>query len=169
MNEPIERIICRIESNFKSVPMDLTYDSWKQSIPAEPGWYLIETNTPIEELKSVGPPQYPAHINIPKAIDNVSALISVGAAIKQSGNNHYVVYNGEAQNLKSRAREHVRGHRKTFCLGLANYPALREYGWRFCYVPVSSCEDVGSDDKSLRLFFEQVWRATYGWPILCKR
>lgn len=169
MNKALEKIIAEIEEYFRCVPIDFNDDSWRKSIPSEAGWYLIETNAPIEVLRSMGVPQYKAHIDIPKTIKSATALINIGAAIKQSGNKHYVVYNGEARNLNSRAREHVRGHEKTFCLGLVNYPALHRYNWHFCYVSVSSFESLKNADKPLRLAIEQGWRAKHGWPILCKK
>ncbi len=169
MNDSIQRGITDIENLFKCVCIDFDDDIWRYNIPSSSGWYLIETNTPIEILKSIGTPQHKAHINIPKTIGSAVSLINLGAAIQQSGDDHYVVYNGEARNLKARAREHICGHGKTFCLGLAEYPILRKYSWRFCYAPASECGNLRDADKAVRVLFEQVWRAKHGWPILCKK
>jgi len=171
MSEATQRIIDEINQKFKCLHMDFENDSWRKGIPAEPGWYLIKTNIPITVLKSVGPPkpEYKDHIDIPETINNTSMLHDSGIAIMQSDNEDYVVYNGEAKNLKARAREHERGHPKTYCLGLSKYETLHTYKWIFCYVAVSNCKIFPNDDKLLRLAIEQGWRAKNGWPILCRK
>jgi len=169
MNKVMKSIIDEIDQKFKCLQINFEDDSWRGSIPSEAGWYLIKTNTPITVLKSVGSPKYKAHINIPETINNTSILQDSGIAIIQSHDEDYVVYNGEAENLKARAREHERGHPKTYCLGLSNYETLRSYKWTFCYVVVSSCKVLPNGDKLLRLAVEQGWRAKNGWPILCRK
>jgi hypothetical protein len=149
--------------------MNFEDNSWRENIPPEPGWYLIKTNTPIDVLRSVGQPKFKAHINIPDTIKNTSRLQDLGIAITQSGSSDYVVYSGEAGNLKARAREHECGHPKTFCLGLTNYATLHQHRWTFCYVALSRCKVFSNGDKLLRLAVEQAWRAKNGWPILCKK
>jgi len=171
MNKVTQSIIDEIDQKLKCLRINFEDESWRTSIPAEAGWYLIKTNTPIAVLKSVGPPKpkYKAHINIPETINNTSMLQDSGIAVMQSNDKDYVVYNGEAKNLKARAREHECGHPKTYCLGLSNYETLRSYRWTFCYVTVSSCEVLPNGDKFLRLAVEQGWRAKNGWPILCSK
>ena len=169
MNKVMKSIIDEIDQKFKRLQINFENDSWRKSIPSEAGWYLIKTNTPIAVLKSVGPPKYKAHINIPETINNTSVLQDFSIAIVQSDDEDYVVYNGETKNLKARAREHERGHPKTYCLGLSNYETLRSYEWTFCYVVVSSCKPIPNGDKLLRLAVEQGWRAKNGWPILCRK
>jgi len=171
MNEIIQSIIDEIDQKFKCLEIDFEDDSWRKGIPSEAGWYLIKTNTPIDVLKSVGPPKpnHKAHIKIPETINETSILQKSGIAIKQSDREDYVVYNGEAENLKARAREHERGHPKTYCLGLSSYDTLRSYKWTFCYVVVSRCKVFPNADKLLRLAVEQGWRAKNGWPILCRK
>ena len=170
MNKVIQSIVNEIDRKFKCLQMNFEDDSWRQSIPSEAGWYLIKTNTPIAALKKlVKPLEYKAHVDIPETIKNTSMLQSAGIAIIQSKNEEYIVYNGEAGNLKARAREHERGHPKTYCLGLSNYETLHRKKWTFCYVPVSNCKVLPNGDKLLRLSVEQGWRAKNGWPILCKK
>jgi len=169
MNATLDNTIAEVDALLKRVHMNFTDDSWRRVIPAEPGWYLITTNTPIDVLKSIGSPKYPAHIDIPQSIKNVSVLYILGLAIKQAKDEDWVVYNGEAENLKARAREHEKGHPKTYCLGLSNYSALRTYQWSFCYTPISSCKNLNNGDKLLRLVVEQGWRVKHGWPILCSK
>jgi hypothetical protein len=169
MNEVLKRIIGEVDRKFYCLRMDFENASWRNAIPSEPGWYLIKTNTPITVLESVGSPKHKAHIDIPQCVRNTFSLRNLGLAISQPNNEDYVVYNGEASNLKARAREHECGHPNTYCLGLSNYAALRNYRWVFCYVAVSSCKSIEKADKSVRLAIEQGWRAVHGWPILCSR
>jgi len=169
MNKVMKNVITEIDQKFECLQINFENASWRKSIPLEAGWYLIKTDTPINVLRSVGPPRHNAHINIPETINDTSRLQDAGIAITQSGNEDYVVYNGEAKNLKARAREHEDGHAKTYCLGLSNYESLRGYRWTFCYVAVSSCKVLSNRNKLLRLAVEQGWRAKNGWPILCKK
>jgi hypothetical protein len=167
MNNSLDNIIAQVDANLTCIPIDFNDSSWS-IIPAKPGWYVITTNMPIEHLRTLAPPQHKAHINIPRTIESASSLYMLNIAIKQSENEHYVVYNGEAYNLKARAREHICGHAKTYCLCLSEYEIVRQYEWRFCYATVSSCcREPHSTSKSLRLAVEQGWRAKHGWPILC--
>lgn len=173
MNQIMIKIIGGIKDNSKCLQINFDDTSWRERIPSEAGWYLIMTNTPIEILRNVGSPKYKAHINIPETIDATLLLREIGFAIlPKCEDEDYVVYNGEARNLKARAREHENGHEKTSCLGLSNYKSLRSYRWSFCYLAASSCTDLikkEKDDKLLRLAIEQGWRTHNGWPILCKR
>lgn len=165
----LENIITEVDTLFKHVSMNFENSSWRKAIPGEPGWYMIATNAPINLLESVGPPEYPAHINIPQSIKNSTALRSLRISIAQASNEDWVVYNGETNNLKARAREHQNGHPRTYCLGLSSYEPLRRYRWRFSYTPVSSCKTTNSTGKLLRLAVEQGWRVKHGWPVLCSK
>lgn len=169
----IKKVVDEINTTLKCLQINFNDTSWKKNIPSEAGWYLIVTNTPFDVLRSVGAPIHKAHINIPQTINSTSELRDAGIAIlPQIRDEDYVVYNGEAKDLKARAREHENGHAKTYCLGLSNYKSLRNYRWTFCYVPASSCIVLSNQekgDKLLRLAVEQGWRAYYGWPILCKK
>ena len=169
MNEILERIVSEIDQKLECFQMNFEDSSWRQNIPSSPGWYLIKTNTPITVLKSVGSPEYKAHIDIPNTINIALSLQNLRMAIMQDDGEDYVVYNGEAKNLKARAREHECGHPKTYCLGLSNYETLRGYRWTFCCVAISDCNIKPTGDKLLRLAVEQGWRAWHGWPVLCSR
>jgi hypothetical protein len=167
MNSSLDNIIAQVDDNFNCISIDFNDSPWS-TIPAKPGWYVITTNMPIELLKTLNPPQHKAHINIPRVVESASSLYTLNIAIRQSGKEHYVVYNGEASNLKARAREHIRGHAKTYCLCLSEYEIVRQYEWRFCYATASSCcRELHITSKALRLAVEQGWRAKHGWPILC--
>lgn len=170
MNKILKDIIDEIDQKFKCLAIDFRDASWRTTIPSEAGWYLIKTNTPITVLKSTESPLYKAHINIPQTINNTTSILQdLGIAIIQPDDEDYVVYNGEAENLKARAREHECGHPKTYCLGLSNYETLRRYKWIFCYVAISSCKVHPNIDKLVRLSVEQGWRTKNGWPILCSK
>lgn len=174
MQESIWNVLDEIDQKWICLQIDFENDSWRKNIPSEPGWYVIKTNTPLLVLKSVNTPVFErrAHRNIPQAINNVIILRNLGVVINQSSTEDYVVYNGEANNLKARAREHECGHYKTYCLGLSNYKEdLGSYRWSFCYVTASSCSLLTGNgkDKLLRTAIEQFWRARHGWPILCHR
>jgi len=168
MNKIIKSIVDELDRGMEEAQMDLEYDKWRQNIPGKPGWYLIKTNTPVEVLMKCTR-IHKAHINIPETIKKKSKLSDVGIAIIQSGDAEYIVYNGEANNLKARAREHAKGHPQTYCLGLSDYMALRNYRWTFCYVPASEGKSLPDGDKTLRTAVEQAWRAKHGWPILCSK
>ena len=173
MNEAIKRVFHEIDQLAKCLTMNFEDPTWREGIPSKPGWYLVKTNAPVEALRAVGPPKYKAHINFPDTIAATTGLQDAGMAIMPPAEGeNYVVYNGEAKNLKARAREHDDGHPKTYCLGLSNYKSLHKYWWTFCYLPLSSCTAFSvkiQDDKLLRLAGEQGWRVYNGWPILCKK
>ena len=169
MNKILEGIISEVDQKLECFPMHFADSSWRESIPSRPGWYLIRTNTPIAVLQSVGSPKYKAHRDIPQTICIALSLPKLGIFITQDGDKDYVVYNGEAKNLKARAREHDCGSPGTYCLALSNYEILHGYSWTFCCVAMSSCGVKLSEDKLLRLAVEQGWRARHGWPIICSR
>ena len=160
-----EAILNLLENGLVFVEMSFEHDNWRATIPSKPGWYFIETDTPPEKFKSVDPPKG-RHYNIPKKVEESLALFKYGACILPTENLFYYVYSGEAKNLKARAREHKDGHIKTGCLALTNYKSLHEYTWKFHFVLCPIFSDP-HESKLLRAFGEQVWRAKYGWPILC--
>lgn len=163
----MQRLKTAFAQNMQSVVMDLSIDNWRINIPNTGGWYLIKTNTPIATLQGLGSPKGINHNDIPSYVQYSQELINNTLAIQQQKEDMYVVYNGEDSNLKRRAREHVFGHPTTHCLGLSNYPILKNYDWKFYFLPVSALNLP--NDKGIRVFGEQIWRSENGWPILCKR
>jgi hypothetical protein len=158
-------------ANFTAVEMDFANPKWRANIPAEPGWYAIETNAPISVLAGFPLPFVEGrHYKIAKRIADAKFLIARGAAIApKSEGAAYVVYSGEHGDLKARSREHVGGNKGTGCLALGQYDQALEYSWTFYY---RTCEAhvPGSDgNKMLRNYLEQQWRAKNGWPVLCSR
>jgi hypothetical protein len=161
-----EAILEIIKADLKSVEMSFESDNWRQDIPSSPGWYFIETNTPLEVFKNVGLPKGQRHYDIPKKVSQSLALNEYEVCILPSDNLFYFVYSGEAKNLKARAREHMSGHPKTGCLALSNYSLLKAYIWKFYYALCPNFKDR-NESKLLRTLGEQAWRSKYGWPILC--
>lgn len=162
----LKAILKIIETGLQSVEISFTKDDWRMTVPPKPGWYFYQTDTPIEILKNVGPPVGERHYNIPNKILESMALKKYDAVILPQNKSLYIVYSGEAKNLKARAREHISGHPKTGCLALANYDSLHSYNWNFNFTLCPSSEDSNSS-KLLRTLGEQAWRAKYGWPVLC--
>ncbi|OGP63882.1 MAG: hypothetical protein A3K22_03205 [Deltaproteobacteria bacterium RBG_16_42_7] len=168
----IEEIDGKFDQKNNMVQIDFSNQDWLKEIDSKTGWYFIKTNAPEEELCAVPKPVYKAHINIPGTIEGNRLLLDLDIAIKQSNKNNYVVYNGEATSLKARAREHVFGHPKTYCLGLSKYEKLHRFSWTFHFIAISDLDclkKIKDDNKLLRIAVEQGWRAKNGWPILCKK
>jgi hypothetical protein len=161
-------LLTYIEKGIKHVEINFSDNSWRDTIPSDSGWYFIETTTPPNAFQSVGPPKGERHYNIPQKASASLSLKNFGfcACIFPSQNSFYFVYSGEAKDLKARAREHQSGHGKTGCLALANYPALHRYKWRFRYA-ICGVGKNHHESKLLRTYGEQLWRAKYGWPLLC--
>ncbi len=157
-------------SRFQQVPMAFDDSSWWNAVPGVPGWYLIETDTPVEVLGQLPiPPEGTNIYNIPDRIQSNAWLLAQGLAIQPTQEGvSYVVYSGEQFNLKNRAREHTRGNNGTGCLCLSQYPQLHQYQWSFLYLSCDTVFPGNQGDKALRVFWEQTWRALNGWPILCK-
>lgn len=134
----IQNILNELEQILNNTKKDLNNYSQRGTIPYEPGWYLIKTNTPIGILQSVGEPQYEKHINIPKTTDETVRL--QGITIKPIGNEEYVVYSGKAgtksSNLNARASAHFKGHSQTNCISISDYKILLNFDWSFFYAPM---------------------------------
>ena len=155
-----------IKTGISSVEMDFNNDEWRTVVPPLPGWYFIQTNTPPQAFKNVGPPKGHRHYDIPRKASQSLVLNEYDACILPSGNSFYFVYSGETKNLKARAREHMSGHPKTGCLALSNYGSLHAYIWKFYFALCPNFKDP-NESKLLRTLGEQAWRSKYGWPILC--
>lgn len=132
-----DELLNDIENAIKSVEISYSDDSWRASLPSDPGWYFIETNAPPDEFLAVGPPKGERHYNLPEKAKASLCLKRFGVCMLPSQSPFYFVYSGEAMNIKARAREHLSGHPKTGCLALENYPSLHQYKWRFYYAVCS--------------------------------
>lgn len=142
---------------------------WWSSVPAVPGWYAVETNAPVSALEVLVPAESRAkHYNFSRRASAAALVRSYGEIIlPQSAGQLYVVYSGEGQDLKARAREHTHGNGGTGCLGLSGYAALTAYTWTFLYRTCEAHVPGSNGDKLLRTLLEQRWRANHGWPLLC--
>ncbi len=141
----------------------------RANIPTCGGWYWIRSTTPIATFGGLAQP-HGNHYNIPERVTYNQYLINSGIVLlPQRRDSLYVIYSGEAKNLRSRAREHRHGNVGTACLGLASYGLLRNERWLFCFVSRQDIFPYCDDDKALRVYGEQLWRSLNGWPILCKR
>jgi hypothetical protein len=88
-----------MKENFKSVPMNLSIDDWRDAIPKEPGWYKIESDAPPEIFKRVESPNrqfIQRHYDIPKKVSESLVLAKYGACILPTDiNPSYVVIWGK--------------------------------------------------------------------------
>lgn len=157
-----------------SAPMNLAGDQWhvKAKIPPTPGWYFIETTTPVEVLQRQHRPQtrYSMKNGIVsdvKIYDLAGSASRYAADLKDCWNTEQV-YSGLASNLQSRAREHTLSDLGTAALALGLYPELRTYEWTFCYVEMHLFLAGASCPKMLLRLGEQMWRGTNGWPLLSR-
>jgi len=157
--------------NFEVVDIAINERNWWDPVPAVPGWYLIETNTPINVLaKLPQPPNGTNLYSIPDRVEFSQFLRDQGLSIEpREEGAPYIVYAGEHANLKSRAREHSHGNHGTGCLCLSEYNALINYHWNFYFLTCNSVFPEADGDKALRTMIEQVWRGVNGWPLLCKQ
>ncbi len=155
--------------NFKSIEIDFGNKSWHHIIPSVPGWYYIETTAPINILSCVGMPKKDGNYNLPEKIKNNQYLFDLNLSISQKDNRSYIVYSGETKNLLARAREHSFGGNETGCLAISEYDKLKNFVWSFSYLKLQNFNNSLDDDKSLRVYGEQIFRTKYGFPILCSK
>lgn len=141
---------------------------WRKEIPAEAGWYIIQTNAPISALRATPTPVEGRRYNIGQRVKESENLQGEDWVIKQNSDECWTVYNGNASNLKARAREHQGGDKGTGCLAIQFYPNLLDFEWYFEFFPVSRLPEGIEAHKLLLNLVEQAWRARNGWPILCK-
>lgn len=166
-----ERIVQLLANGFTAVTIDFaSKERWYlDSIPSEPGWYVIETDAPVNILENIGRPKRSGNYNIPQRIEKAKYLSRVGLVPQQTGSNLYPVYSGEAANLLNRAREHSFGGNGTGCLAINEYPRLKSYRWCFSFLSCAAFDPECGGDKNLRNYVEQIWRSENGWPVLCSR
>lgn len=162
---------CIENEKFIRKKIDFNNRGWhlnNSRIPAEPGWYYIETNTPIHVFENVDNNPIKKNYNIPGKIESNKYLIKNKIAITQKKDELYIVYSGQAKNLSARAREHSFGGTGTACLAIANYDSLIRYEWYFYYAESKKYEGE-TLNSSIRVYGEQILRTKYGWPILCSQ
>jgi hypothetical protein len=163
-------------SSFDGRDIDLVDEAWHHGIPAQAGWYFIETDTPSFVLMNLPSPpsEYTNENGKQKKCLNydigsrATAMATIGDnALVINGAGLRAVYSGMATSLISRARDHTFAHRGTAGLALANYEPLRRFQWRFRYLQNSVPTLSPAHQEVLLRLGEQLWRATHGWPLLC--
>lgn len=134
-----------------------------------PGWYAIETNTPIDVLDALmRVVDKPKHYDFSERAAATAFMRECGEIIQPSSvGASYVIYSGIADVLKNRAREHSHGNGGTGCLGLSGYPILGDYKWEFLFRTCAAQVPSAQGNKLVRTVLEQRWRAKHGWPLLC--
>ena len=165
-----------LSSSYSSVVIDLNNNNWHVNIPSMPGWYFIETDVPISVFVNLSDPpsEYVNDEGETKKCRNYNLSARAKSHSDDIGKNSLIingaekraVYSGIHKNLMNRAREHTFAHPGTAALALCRYPELKDYNWFFNYKELSSYNNFSNADLALKLG-EQIWRAIYGWPLLC--
>lgn len=153
-----------------------------QGIPPEPGWYIIETNTPIAVLQSqhrevlrYNKAKCGSEVSVKNADIAALALRHTPATARYFAEK--IVYSGFHQNLGSRARQHTFGDHGTGALLLSLYEPLQPYEWKFGYLTLEGYlgaqDEFSRPDRAAQLMLlnlgEQLLRGLFGWPLLCSR
>lgn len=163
-----------LNGDYTRATIELDKPGWhtRARVPATPGWYYIETNTPFEILsrQALWSRQYTTKkagklANV-KNYDLQTRCTRFDYTLAKYLNTH-LVYSGLASNLQSRAREHTFSDPGTVGLALSKYPELHEFEWQFCYRTLAEFMPECPNPSVLLLLGEQVWRSQNGWPILC--
>lgn len=163
-----------LSGNYNSAQINFANRSWHTSthVPSKPGWYYIETDTPLEVLarQSLWSRQYKKKrtgvlANV-KNYDLQARCSRFDPALAEYWNTR-LVYSGLASNLQSRAREHTFADPGTGGLALEKYPELHEFNWYFHFITLEGFMAKCPNQDVLLLLGEQVWRSQNGWPILC--
>ena len=162
------------DGNYACADIDFDDKKWHLKLGIDgkkAGWYFFETTTPYGVLKELEAP--PTHYWNKAGERKKVGNYDLGARARRyspsleelfSGER---VYSGIRKDLRERARDHVFGHIGTGCLALSNYSVLREHSWKFWYACI---DDFGPECSQVDLVLnigEQIWRAHYGWPVLC--
>lgn len=145
-----------------------------------PGWYWFLVNMSYSELHAV-----PKPATLPESACDIGAVSHANGGVfgdsllcKPNAEGSLVVYNGHEGNVSARVRAHfaLNNHR-TGALGLKHF-SLSQHAWEI-RVFSTPCVDQLPDEqksrlqllmnsKSGRCAVETAWRASYGWPVLCK-
>ena len=162
-----------IEGPYVSVAIDLRNESWhaRARVPAEPGWYFIETSAPLEVLARQALwqrryTQMSGKVVAVKNYDLAARCARYDPAHARYWNTRFV-YSGRTSNLQARAREHTFADPGTAALALSHYPELADYDWSFNYRTLAQFMPDCPNPAVLLHLGEQIWRAKNGWPVLC--
>lgn len=170
LDHELTRLLDDIERKATTVTMDIQHARLAGDVPSESGWYTIRTNATLAVLGELHPKPETAHYHIQNRLTRIRSLLDRGFTPTRDSDGYLPVYSGHAKNLKARAQSHLNGHVKTGCLSLDQYAAdLRGTQWLFHFTPVSAVADGLEDCEPIRILGEHLWRARFGWPVLCRR
>ena len=170
----MQDLVDYLDSAHSCAQMSLVDRTWHRNsgIPNESGWYFISTNAPLEVIaaQSLASSHYQKARSsklVPVRNYDLQARASRCTPNLKKYFSERAVYSGLASELRTRAKEHCFPDPGTGALALANYDALRPYEWLFHFVTLKRfMADRECNEFVLRLG-EQLWRAKYGWPVLC--
>lgn len=166
----LDDLLNSIERHAQAIPLTLGHERVSHGIPAASGWYVIRTTASDDAIAHLLPQQPGGHNRIKDRLERIAPLQSAGLTAVRDADGWWPVYTGHAKNLRSRAHEHLKGHPKTGCLALAQYGGeLGDTQWEFRFTTVAALDLKLEDCQPLRILGEQLWRARFGWPVLCQR
>ena len=147
----------------------------------EPGLYWIATDVKLETFKKLSKPSDLPNNACDFARTTQNSLNLFKNDIAHYKSNIPVIYNGHRNKVFSRLRAHFGlNNDNTGALGINYYP-LHNYDWKVYIFHKERINRLSflspKDKKQLQLLLierkgraaiESMWRALYGWPILCK-
>lgn len=159
INACSSRLLTITETGELKIPTEITKDLC--------GFYWIYTSYSIDELMVC------SKADQKDAID-IGALAKLHYGLRGVHNSQIgefrLVYNGVANPIRSRLRQHFNGGKGTGCLAI-KHTSLKDLSrWRISYAA------VGSQGAHIPLSyeldaktFERLWRLEFGWPLLCRQ
>ncbi|QCG68119.1 hypothetical protein [Pseudomonas veronii] len=166
-----------LETTFTVRSINFDNDKWHHGLPNKSGWYFVETDAPLNVLTALPSPpsEYTNDAGVIKKCRNYDIKARAKALESALGQDSKIIYNeglrpvysGMANNILNRAREHTFGHHGTAGLALAKYNTLFGYQWKFHYIENTLPSHSPAHKEITLKLGEQIWRANYGWPLLC--
>lgn len=145
-----------------------------------PGWYWFLVKMSYSEMHAVPKPS-----TLPQSGCNIGEISHAHGDVfgekllcEPDDSGCVVVYNGHENNTSSRVRAHFAlNNGGTGALGLRHFP-ISSKAWEVRIFSTPCLNNLDDDDMSrIRLMMnsspgrcavESAWRATFGWPVLCK-
>lgn len=171
----MQLLLDHLNSYASCVNIDLTDPQWfsRCDIPNKPGWYFIRTDAPVEILCRQNRwidtyvTKRQRETRTTKNYDIAARAARYTDELKEYWNT-VVVYSGMASKLRDRASEHTFPDPGTAGLALGRYPELAQYNWTFGFIRLDRFGRLASGQNMLLRLGEQAWRASNGWPLLCR-
>jgi hypothetical protein len=144
------------------------------------GWYWIRVKMNYSDLHALPKPS-----TLPQSGCDIGAVSRTNRSVfgekllcQPDIKGSVVVYNGHESNISARVRAHFAlQNDRTGALGLKHFP-LSHHAWEVRVFSVPCLGNLKGDQKSRiqllmnsksgRCAVETAWRATFGWPVLCK-